>query len=44
MRYKITYHSHCGYCTYYTEKEQGQAADLALREGLIDEYSITIIN
>lgn len=43
MQYKVTYHSHCGYTTYYTDKDQGAAADAALRDGLIDEYSITII-
>lgn len=44
MRYKITYHCHYGYTTYYTDREQGAAADRALRDGIIDEYSITILN
>lgn len=44
MRYKITYHCHHGYITYYTDKEQGSEADKALKAGLIDEYSITILS
>lgn len=44
MQYKVTYHSHTGYTTYYTNRDQGAAADEALRNGYIDEYSITIIN